>query len=170
MASDVLQPLEKALWAGALDSVGGETLAWLTRTMQQNGAIASFGNAGGIELHTTVLPFILRGIHLIGIDSAATAMPLRRKIWERLAYESHSLKELLQSRHGEFSKEDVPINKLVKRTGPLWQEDYWDRMIRNEAHFYACKRYVVENPINAKLSITEYVLEKGGTGVPPVIG
>ena len=79
------RPLEKALWAGALDSVGGETLSWLTRTMQQNGTIASFGNAGGIELHTTVLPFILRGIHLIGIDSAATTMPLRRKIWERLA-------------------------------------------------------------------------------------
>ena len=79
------RPLEKALWAGALDSVGGDTLAWLTRTMQQNGAIASFGNAGGVELHTTVLPFILRGVRLIGIDSAATAMPLRRRIWQRLA-------------------------------------------------------------------------------------
>lgn len=79
------RPLEKAQWAGALDSVGGETLAWLTRTMQQNGVIASFGNAGGIELHATVMPFILRGIRLIGIDSAATQMPLRRKIWQRLA-------------------------------------------------------------------------------------
>jgi len=79
------RPLEKAQWAGALDAVGGETLAWLTRTMQQNGIIASFGNAGGVELHTTVLPFILRGVRLIGIDSAATAMPLRRKIWQRLA-------------------------------------------------------------------------------------
>ncbi len=79
------RPLEKGLWAGALDAVGGETLAWLTRTMQQNGVIASFGNAGGIELHTTVMPFILRGVRLIGIDSAATAMPLRRLIWQRLA-------------------------------------------------------------------------------------
>ena len=79
------RPLEKALWAGALDAVGGETLAWLTRTMQQNGVIASFGNAGGVELHTTVLPFILRGVRLLGIDSAATAMPLRRQIWQRLA-------------------------------------------------------------------------------------
>ncbi len=79
------RPLEKAQWAGALDSVGGETLAWLTRCMQQNGVIASFGNAGGIELHTTVMPFILRGVRLIGIDSAATAMPLRKEIWERLA-------------------------------------------------------------------------------------
>lgn len=83
------RPLEKAQWAGALDAVGGETLAWLTRTMQQNGAIASFGNAGGIELHTTVMPFILRGIRLIGIDSAATAMPLRREIWRRLATDLH---------------------------------------------------------------------------------
>ena len=79
------RPLEKAQWAGALDAVGGETLAWLTRTMQQNGVIASFGNAGGVELHTTVMPFILRGVRLIGVDSAATAMPLRRKIWQWLS-------------------------------------------------------------------------------------
>ncbi len=81
------RPLEKSLWAAALDSVGGSTLAWLTRTMQQNGVIASFGNAGGVELNTTVLPFILRGVRLLGIDSAATAMPLRQEIWHRLANE-----------------------------------------------------------------------------------
>lgn len=77
--------LEKAQWAGAMDAVGGDTLAWLTRSMQQDGAIASFGNAGGVELHTTVFPFILRGVKLLGVDSAATAMPLRREIWRRLA-------------------------------------------------------------------------------------
>ncbi len=81
------RPLECAQWAAALDSVGGATLAWLTRTMQQNGVIASFGNAGGVELNTTVLPFILRGVRLIGIDSAATAMPLRQEIWHKLANE-----------------------------------------------------------------------------------
>jgi NADPH2:quinone reductase len=79
------RPLEKALWAGALDAVGGDTLAWLARTMQQDGAIASFGNAGGVELHTTVFPFILRGVKLLGVDSAATAMPLRKQVWQRLA-------------------------------------------------------------------------------------
>jgi len=79
------RPLEKALWAGALDAVGGETLAWLTRTVQQDGAIASFGNAGGAELHTTVFPFILRGVKLLGVDSAATQMPLRKQMWSRLA-------------------------------------------------------------------------------------
>ena len=79
------RPLEKALWAAAFDSVGGEQLAWLTRTMQPHGVIASFGNAGGIELKTTVLPFILRGVRLIGVDSGFTPMPLRRKVWGRLA-------------------------------------------------------------------------------------
>ncbi|MEQ1772211.1 MAG: oxidoreductase [Burkholderiales bacterium] len=79
------RPLEKSQWAAAFDSVGGDQLSWLTRTMNQNGLIASFGNAGGIELKTNVLPFILRGVRLIGVDSAATPMPLRRKVWQRLA-------------------------------------------------------------------------------------
>ncbi|HCI14809.1 MAG: quinone oxidoreductase [Gallionellales bacterium GWA2_60_142] len=81
--------LEKGQWAGALDAVGGDTLAWLTRSMQQDGAIASFGNAGGVELHTTVFPFILRGVKLLGVDSAATSMPLRQSIWQRLAGDLH---------------------------------------------------------------------------------
>ena len=79
------RPLEKPLWAAAFDAVGGEQLAWLTRTLQPQGLIASFGNAGGIDLKTTVLPFILRGVRLIGVDSAATPMPLRRRVWGRLA-------------------------------------------------------------------------------------
>ena len=79
------RPLEKSLWAAAFDSVGGDQLSWLTRSMNQNGLIASFGNAGGIELKTNVLPFILRGVRLIGVDSAATPMPLRCKVWQRLA-------------------------------------------------------------------------------------
>jgi NADPH2:quinone reductase len=79
------RPLEKAQWAAAFDAVGGESLAWLTRTMQPGGLIASFGNAGGIEFKTTVLPFILRGVRLIGVNSGDTPMPLRRKVWERLA-------------------------------------------------------------------------------------
>jgi len=53
--------------------------------MQVDGAIASYGNAGGVALNTTVLPFILRGVKLLGVDSAATKMPLRQIIWQRLA-------------------------------------------------------------------------------------
>ena len=108
------RPLEKALWAGALDSVGGETLAWLTRTMQQNGVIASFGNAGGAQLHTTVMPFILRGVRLIGIDSAATAMKLRREIWQRMATDLHP-DNLARSAH------DVAFGRLQETFAPLLQ-------------------------------------------------
>lgn len=79
------RPLEKALWAAAFDAVGGEQLAWLIRTMQPDGPIAAYGNAGGIELKTTVLPFILRGVRLIGVNSTDTPMTLRRRVWGRLA-------------------------------------------------------------------------------------
>jgi acrylyl-CoA reductase (NADPH) len=78
------RPLEKGRWAGALDSVGGGMLGWLTRTMMPEGVIASFGNAGGAELNTTVMPFILRGVRLIGIN-ANSPMPLRTRIWHRLS-------------------------------------------------------------------------------------
>ena len=79
------RPVEKALWAGAVDVVGGEMLAWLTRTMMYNGAIASSGLTGGVELKTTVLPFILRGVKLLGIDSVLCPMTTRLDVWRRLA-------------------------------------------------------------------------------------
>ena len=79
------KPLEKMQWAGAVDPVGGETLAWLTRTMMYGGPIANSGLAGGTELHTTVLPFILRGVKLLGIDSVNCPAPMRAEVWKRLA-------------------------------------------------------------------------------------
>ena len=78
------RPLEKAQWAGAIDSVGGDTLAWLVRTMLPGGVIAAFGNAGGAELATTVLPFILRGVRLIGVN-ANSPMPVRELVWRKIA-------------------------------------------------------------------------------------
>ena len=65
--------------------MGGELLENLTRVIQPWGAIASCGLAGGHELHTTVMPFIIRGISLLGINSANTPYPLRAQIWQRLA-------------------------------------------------------------------------------------
>ena len=79
------RPVEKPLWAGAVDVVGGEMLAWLTRTMIYNGAIASSGLTGGTDLKTTVLPFILRGAKLLGIDSVMCPMATRLEVWRRLA-------------------------------------------------------------------------------------
>ena len=79
------RPLEKATWAGAVDNLGGETLAWLTRTMDWWGSIASIGLAQSHELHTTVMPFILRGANLLGVNSVATPRALRLEVWDRLA-------------------------------------------------------------------------------------
>jgi NADPH2:quinone reductase len=79
------KPMERALWAGAIDNLGGETLAWLMRTMQPTGSIVSIGLAGGAELKTTVMPFILRGINLLGVSSSSTVRPLRLAVWQRIA-------------------------------------------------------------------------------------
>ncbi len=79
------RPLEKALWGGAVDNVGGAELGWLTRTVQPGGNIASIGLAGGIKLETTVMPFILRGVNLLGINSVFVAHDRRVRVWNRLA-------------------------------------------------------------------------------------
>jgi NADPH2:quinone reductase len=79
------RPLEAALWAGAVDNVGGDLLTWLTRTVDFWGNIASIGLAGSHELKTTVMPFILRGVNLLGINSVATPRPVRLEVWRRLA-------------------------------------------------------------------------------------
>ena len=79
------KPLDKATWAGAVDSLGGEVLAWMASTMRMNGVIASIGLAASPGLNTTVLPFILRGVSLLGINSTdAPSQELRREVWRRL--------------------------------------------------------------------------------------
>lgn len=79
------RPLEKGLWGGAVDNLGGDFLTWLTRTTRPWGNIASIGLAAGIGLSTTVMPFILRGVSLLGIDSVHAPRELRIAVWERLA-------------------------------------------------------------------------------------
>jgi putative YhdH/YhfP family quinone oxidoreductase len=80
-----IKPLDKATWAGAVDNVGGEVLAWMASTMQVGGTLASIGLAASHTLNTTVMPFILRGVSLLGIDSVNAPMPVREKVWKRLA-------------------------------------------------------------------------------------
>jgi acrylyl-CoA reductase (NADPH) len=79
------KPLEKQRWAGAIDAVGGATLAYVLRTLRIGAGVAAAGNTGGARLETTVLPFILRGVALLGADSANTPIELRRAVWGRLA-------------------------------------------------------------------------------------
>lgn len=79
------RPLENALWAGAIDNVGDEMLAGLTRVIHPYGNIASCGLAGGHALATTVMPFIIRGVSLLGIASSGTARDIRDQVWARLS-------------------------------------------------------------------------------------
>ena len=79
------KPLEAGLWGGAVDNLGGETLAWLTRTVKPWGNIASIGLAQSHELATTVMPFILRGVSLLGIHSVECPRAWREDIWKHLA-------------------------------------------------------------------------------------
>jgi acrylyl-CoA reductase (NADPH) len=81
-----IKPLDKATWQGAVDNLGGEVLAWMASTMKFNGVIASIGLAAGFGLNTTVMPFILRGVSLLGINSTDAPSPeLERQVWARLA-------------------------------------------------------------------------------------
>ncbi len=82
-----IRPLEKATWAGAIDNLGGDLLAWLLASSRIAGTVTAVGLAADHRLHTTVMPFILRGVQLLGADSANCAMPLRQTIWNKLAVE-----------------------------------------------------------------------------------
>jgi acrylyl-CoA reductase (NADPH) len=84
-AGDPGRPLEKARWAGVVDCVGGDVLAGALRGVKYGGAVAACGNTGGVKLPTTVLPFILRGVTLFGIDSVQTPIKERQETWKRLA-------------------------------------------------------------------------------------
>jgi NADPH2:quinone reductase len=97
------RPMEAVRWAGAVDNVGGELLTWLTRTMNYWGSIAVIGLAASPKLETTVLPFILRGINLLGINSSATPRDLRLAVWQRLSSD-------LRPRH---------LDRLLTRTIPF---------------------------------------------------
>jgi acrylyl-CoA reductase (NADPH) len=98
--------LESSHWAGAVDSVGGAVLSKLLRQVKYGGAVAAVGNAGGISLETNVLPFILRGVSLIGIDTVMQPYTARVAAWKRIAmlFDPHAYSPLVQ----EIGLEEVP--------------------------------------------------------------
>lgn len=103
-----IRPLDAARWAGAVDNLGGDVLAWICSTMKPWGTIASIGLAASHTLNTTVMPFILRGVSLLGIDSGYVDQPLRGEVWQRLATD-------LKPRHLDavttvIGKESLPEN------------------------------------------------------------
>ena len=103
------RPLEKALWAGAIDNLGGEHLTWLTRTVMYGGNIASVGLAASPTLSTTVMPFILRAVCLLGINSVETPRELRHAVWQRIAT------DLKPRRLDRIGRETIPFRELPDR-------------------------------------------------------
>ena len=105
------RPLEKAIWGGAIDNLGGDVLGWLTRTTRSGGNIASIGLAAGVKLETTVMPFILRGINLLGINSTEMSSELKLEIWRRIATD-------LKPRHlDQIATREVNLEQLPECFG-----------------------------------------------------
>jgi NADPH2:quinone reductase len=98
-------PLESARWGGGIDSVGGATLSWLLRTTMERGNVASVGLAASAALELTVMPFILRGVNLLGINYSASTRTERLGVWARLAGE-------MRPRH---------LDRIITHTIPLEQ-------------------------------------------------
>jgi len=90
LSEESRRPLERTVWAGAVDCVGGVTLANVLKKVRYGGSVAASGLTGGPGLSTTVMPFILRGVNLLGIDSVMLPMERRRAVWQRLATDLES--------------------------------------------------------------------------------
>ncbi len=117
------RPLEKALWGGAVDNAGGETLAWLTRTVKPWGNIASIGLVADFKLNTTVMPFILRGVSLLGINSIEMPASVRNAIWERLGTD-------LKPRHlDRVVTREIELDQLVETFDSYLEGTNWGRTI-----------------------------------------
>lgn len=105
--TDTSRPLQKERWAGAVDPVGGKTLAYLLSSVRYGGSVAVSGLTGGTDLQTTVFPFILRGVNLLGIDSVYCPMDVRVNLWNRLAGDLKPA-GLLESIGREISLDELP--------------------------------------------------------------
>ncbi|MDR6294486.1 acrylyl-CoA reductase (NADPH) [Inquilinus ginsengisoli] len=106
LATSSARPLDSERWAGAIDAVGGTTLATLLTQLRHRASVAAVGNAGGIELKATVLPFLLRGVNLLGIDSVLSPREEREEAWHRIARELPLAKLAAMTRRARLA--DLP--------------------------------------------------------------
>lgn len=109
------KPLLKGLWAGSIDTVGGDILSTTIRSTGNGGTVTSCGNVASPDLPITVYPFILRGVKLIGIDSQNCPMPMRKRVWEKLAGEWKP--DLLDDAVAETTLDELSgvINRMLER-------------------------------------------------------
>jgi len=108
-----IRPLDKARWAAAVDNLGGDILAWIASTMVQGGTIASIGLAASMSLNTTVAPFILRGVSLLGVDSGYIREPYRSGVWQRLASDMRPPHLAMMSRKIAFAELPETFNEYI---------------------------------------------------------
>ena len=116
------RPLEKGRWSGAVDTVGGAVLSRLLLQLAPGGTVAACGNAGGIKLETNVLPFILRGVKLVGIDSVSVPYERRVKAWGRLA-------QSLKTKVFESVADEVPLDNAVEACARILKGEIRGRTI-----------------------------------------
>lgn len=117
------RPLESERWAGAVDSVGSSTLAKVLAQTAYGGAVAACGLAGGSDLPTTVVPFILRSVKLLGVDSVMAPMPLRRRAWDRLA------RDLDKEKLAAIGAETAPLSAVPELAAKILQGQVRGRVV-----------------------------------------
>jgi acrylyl-CoA reductase (NADPH) len=122
LSGDRLPPMLKGIWAGAVDTVGGATLSYLLRTVNYSGSIALCGLVGGHDFAGTVIPFLLRGINLLGIDSVMCPMAYRQTIWQRLATD-------LKPRHLDQIAEVITLRDLPGAIASILQGQVKGRLL-----------------------------------------
>jgi acrylyl-CoA reductase (NADPH) len=115
LAGEKIRPLDKQLWAAAVDPVGGKTLSSILSKLDYNGSVAVSGLTGGTDVPTTVFPFILRGINLLGIDSVYCPMETRKLLWQRMATDLKP-EGLLETIQNEVELEELPgvLSSILK--------------------------------------------------------
>ncbi|WP_144475089.1 acryloyl-CoA reductase [Cytobacillus oceanisediminis] len=107
LVGEKIKPLDKQLWAAAVDPVGGKTLSAILSKLEYNGSVAVSGLTGGTDVPATVFPFILRGINLLGIDSVYCPMETRKLLWQRMATDLKPA-GMLETINNEVSLEELP--------------------------------------------------------------
>lgn len=105
--------MHKGRWGGAIDNLGGDTLAWLTKSVKPWGNIVSIGMAGGVKVETTAMPFILRGVSLLGVTSSACPQMLRKQVWDKLG------DELLPKNLDQICSAEVTLDQLPQAFNKL---------------------------------------------------
>jgi putative YhdH/YhfP family quinone oxidoreductase len=116
------KPLLKGLWAGGVDTIGGEILSTMIKSIQPHGGVTCCGNVGSHDLPLNVYPFILRGVTLMGIDSQNCPMSLRRKVWKKIADE-------WKIENMELLTTEVPLDGLGERIDLVLQKKHKGRTI-----------------------------------------